>query len=345
MKPDFLKKTFAFAGATALAVLLAGCEVPPQESTQNGPAGTGMAQVKSPEREAAKLASVQIPEPQPEADAGGQKASEVYQNVKVLGHLSEGQFIRVMAAVTEWIYPEQGCAGCHNLENLAEDSVYTKVVARRMFQMTQTINSKWTAHVGGTGVTCYTCHRGAPVPANIWFKSPEPDNPPYMGARNGQNAPVRTVAYSTLPNEPFSALLMQKGQIRVQGPTAIPPRGDRMESGVPIQDAEATYGLMIHMSEGLGVNCTFCHNSRAFGSWAESPPQRVSAWHGIQMVRDLNTTYLDPLQPVYPPNRLGEAGDAPKAYCSTCHAGVNKPLHGAAMFKDYKIELSPPKAN
>ncbi len=345
MKTKIFTKSLGLAGAAALALLLGGCEQPPQETAQTGPRGTGMVQVKSPEREEAKRAAIVLPEVQPEADASGPRASEVYENVKVLGHLSEGQFIRVMAAITEWVQPEQGCAGCHNLENLADDSVYTKVVARRMFQMTQTINAKWTAHVGQTGVTCYTCHRGQAVPAEIWFKSPGDDNPPYMGAKNGQNAPVKSVAYSTLPNEPFSALLVQKGEIRVQGTTAIPQVPARVEQGQTIQDAEKTYGLMMHMSTGLGVNCGFCHNSRAFGSWAESPPQRVTAWHGIQMVRELNTTYLDPLQPVYPANRLGEAGDAPKAYCATCHQGVNKPLYGAAMFKDYAVELSPPKAN
>ena len=45
---------------------------------------------------------------------------------------------------------------------------------------------------------------------------------------------------------------------------------------------------MIAISKSLGVNCTFCHNTREFGQWAESTPQRVTAWHGIQMVRDLN---------------------------------------------------------
>ena len=83
---------------------------------------------------------------------------------------------------------------------------------------------------------------------------------------------------------------------------------------------------MIHMSEGLGVNCTFCHNTRAFSQWKESTPQRVTAWHGIQMVRELNASYLDPLKPTYPANRLGALGDAPKANCTTCHQGVNKPL-------------------
>ena len=74
--------------------------------------------------------------------------------------------------------------------------------------------------------------------------------------------------------------------MRVNGTTALPE-----SKGKPIQAAERTYGLMIHMSQGLGVNCTYCHNTRAISQWSQSTPQRVQAWHGIRMVRDLNAVY------------------------------------------------------
>ena len=89
-----------------------------------------------------------------------QGASDVYKNVQVLGDLSVGEFTRHMAAITAWVAPQEGCNYCHNPENLADDSKYTKVVARRMIQMTQHINADWKPHVAATGVTCYTCHRG-----------------------------------------------------------------------------------------------------------------------------------------------------------------------------------------
>jgi photosynthetic reaction center cytochrome c subunit len=92
---------------------------------------------------------------------------------------------------------------------------------------------------------------------------------------------------------------------------------------------------MVYMSNSLGVNCTFCHNTQSFGDWALSPPQRTVAWNGIRMARELNTEYLLPLGKVLPPNRLGPTGDAPKAACATCHQGVNKPLYAAAMAKDF----------
>jgi photosynthetic reaction center cytochrome c subunit len=93
---------------------------------------------------------------------------------------------------------------------------------------------------------------------------------------------------------------------------------------------------MMHFSQALGVNCDYCHNTRAFRDWSQSPPQRVTAWHGIRMVRDLNERYLEPLKSVLPPNRLGAAlGDPPKVNCATCHNGVYKPLFGVSMAQDF----------
>jgi photosynthetic reaction center cytochrome c subunit len=340
MKTSPFTKKLMGALALGTSLLVAACDLPPQESEQNGYRGTGMDQIRSPERVDALKAANQIPEAQPEAPKDGPPVSQIYQNVQVLGHLSEGEFLRIMTAITEWVMPEQGCGGCHS-DNLADDSMYTKVVSRRMLQMTQTINANWSNHVAPAGVTCYTCHRGNPVPQNIWFLDPGPVTPAYMGNRNGQNAPASSVAYSTLPYDPFSTLLKDLKQIRVQSTVALPTQ--LASVGKPIQDTELTYALMTHMSTGLGVNCTFCHNSRAFGSWEQSPPQRMTAWYGLRMVADLNHTYLDPLKPVYPDNRLGPTGDAPKANCATCHQGVNKPLYGVSMLKDYLAELSAKK--
>ena len=98
---------------------------------------------------------------------------------------------------------------------------------------------------------------------------------------------------------------------------------------------------MIHMSTGLGVNCTFCHNSRAFSSWEESTPQRATAWYGIRMARELNNSFMTPLQSTFPAHRLGPEGDVAKVGCTTCHQGVNKPLYGVSMLKDYLAELGP----
>ncbi|MEL6870510.1 MAG: photosynthetic reaction center cytochrome PufC [Pseudomonadota bacterium] len=329
---DLLRTTVIRAAAlgTVLFGVTACGERPPVDSEQIGFRGTAMVTVTNPRIE---QASLEVPAVQAAASQAGPRAGDIYQNVEVLGDLSIGEFTRTMLAITEWVAPEQGCNYCHYPENLADDGKYTKIVSRRMFQMTQHINQNWTDHVGGVGVTCYTCHRGNNVPENIWFaQNPEGYKPKgYAGNTYGQNMASEQAVYTSLPGDAMSAFLMGGyDDIRVvnTSPSAA------YETGT-IKDTEWTYSLMMHMSDSLGVNCTFCHNSRGFASWAESPPQRVTAWYGIRMVSGLNTEYLDPLQPVYPDNRLGPHGDAPKAYCSTCHAGQNKPLGGANMINDY----------
>jgi len=97
----------------------------------------------------------------------------------------------------------------------------------------------------------------------------------------------------------------------------------------------------MHMSDGLGVNCTYCHNTRNFKTWDSSPPQRTVAWHGIRMARDINNNYLEPLTKSFPANRLGPLGDVAKVNCATCHQGVYKPLYGAPMAKAYPELLKP----
>ena len=61
------------------------------------------------------------------------------------------------------------------------------------------------------------------------------------------------------------------------------------------------------------------------------------------MVGDINTTYMNSLADVFPANRKGPEGDVLKAGCATCHNGVNKPLYGFSMAKEYP-ELSVPKS-
>lgn len=315
---------------------------------QTGYRGIGMEQVQNAnlvaELRAANVVPEEVYELEPD-DGNEERASEIYENVQVLGHLSDANFTRFMAQITEWVSPEEGCAYCHaNADDgeFADDDAYTKVVSRRMIQMTQTVNSQWTDHVGEAGVTCYTCHRGNPVPAEIWFKDAGIPNTAFsqIGWRRGQNMVSTAAAFTSMETDPLSAYLGdgdQMDNIRVQSLTALPTEANN----APIQEAESTYALMLHMSDSLGVNCTYCHNSGQFGKWDRSPPARTTAWHGLRMVKGLNDEYLTPLQPVYPDNRLGAQGDAPKASCATCHNGVNKPLYGANMVKDFPSLMKP----
>ena len=316
--------------ALAATMLLAACEPPPVKSVQRGYRGTGMVELYRPGTVAAAAAINAPPPASPAASPDGPRAAQVFKNVKVLGDLSAGEFAQLMLDMTAWVAPRQGCTYCHNATDLADDSLYTKQVSRRMLQMTQHINAGWKTHVAETGVTCYTCHRGNNVPANVWYRSGE-TAAGMLGNRAGQNAPALQVGLTSLPNDPFSAFVGGSDEVRVV-PTAALPQGTHPSM---MKQTEATYGLMMHMSKSLGVNCTYCHNTRSFASWDLSSPQRATAYYGLRMVRDLNSVYLDSLAGVFPANRLGPTGDVPKLNCATCHQGAYKPLYGANILNGH----------
>ncbi len=361
-----MKWLLAKASFGLLAVLFVSFAVATYHSTSSagiGSPGVGMQVVETNIALEEKLAANVVPTPLPPADKGGVLAVNAYKNVQVLGHVSAGEFTRLMTSITQWVSPNQGCAYCHaplrdaagkpvvdeegtvqvDLNNMQSDELYTKRVARRMLQMTMRINGEWKLHVKATGVTCYTCHRGNPVPANIWFDVPDTgDAEGALGNRAGQNAPAPVAGLASLPGASLRPYLVNDENIRVLSTEAV---GSDNRSSV--KQTEWTYSLMIHMSKSLGVNCTYCHNTRSMAAWSASPPARAAAYYGIRMVRELNNAYLEPLHDTFPVERLGTIGDVPKVNCATCHAGAYKPLLGVSMLKDFQIlaeaKPQPPK--
>ncbi|MBX9859935.1 MAG: photosynthetic reaction center cytochrome c subunit [Sphingomonas sp.] len=317
------------------ALTLAGCEIGHKKLEQTGFRGTGGDQIIA----ASRLVAQPVPAPPFALPAdGGPTAGETYQNVQVLKGVSAERFNYLMASMNNWVAPQTGdpakvgCNYCHNPENMASDEKYTKVVARRMLQMTQNINANWSTHVKGTGVTCWTCHRGNAVPQYKWAIAPDPGGR-VMGNKHGQNTPAATVAFASLPYDPFTPYIKGAQTVRVQGTVPLPTG----KPGASIAHTEQTYALMMHMSSALNVNCTFCHNTDSFSSWSNSRPQRVGAWYGIRMVRQANDQYINPLASVFPAYRKGPHGDPYKVNCSTCHQGLNKPLGGVSMLADYPM--------
>ena len=196
---------------------------PPVETFQRGYRGLGMVELFLPATVAEKRAANQVPMPQDPVPPGGAPATSEYQNVKVLTDLSAEQLTRLMLAMTEWVAPDQGCSYCHaDGEDLSSDKLYTKVVARRMLQMTRDVNSHWKNHVAETGVTCYTCHRGRPVPSYIWFNNPGPPHPEgVVGAPVGKNRPSPEAGFSALPYDPLTPFLEYANEIRVISASAL----------------------------------------------------------------------------------------------------------------------------
>ncbi|MFD2181537.1 photosynthetic reaction center cytochrome PufC [Rhodoplanes azumiensis] len=328
------------AAVLAVIFVVNTFEFSPVQSVQRGFRGLAMEENITARAAAAKAVANRLPEPAPAVDKANRKASQEYKNLKVLGDMDANDFLRLMTDITTWVSPEQGCAYCHDENDLAADRPYTKIVSRRMLEMVRYINGSWKIHVADTGVTCWACHRGQPVPANTWSEPLPPRAFRTVGTRISQNKGSETAAFSSLPNETFGSFLKASEDLRVVPATRVLHSRDMAS----MQATEATYGFMMHVSQGLGVNCTYCHNSRSFVAWDQSTPQRATAWYGIRMTRALNNEFLEPLKPVFPENRLGPMGDVLKSNCATCHEGNAKPLNGVSMIKDYPILVGPAPA-
>ncbi|PWG15812.1 photosynthetic reaction center cytochrome PufC [Salibaculum griseiflavum] len=341
-------------GAVFVAIMLVTLGQPhATASLQTGPRGTGMsvtefqADLATPDPDIALI----FEDPPFPPEPGEPLAGDIYENVQVLGDLTDANFNRVMAAMTRWVSPEQGCAYCHgdgDLETYGEDNLYTKVVARRMIQMTQNINENWDGHVNANkevGVTCMTCHRGQNVPSEVWFREA-----PVVSAMAGwsatQNRATETSQYTSLPSDALESYLLDYQRIGVHD-LASRVEGSPSDPAVPaIQNAERTYALMNYFANSLGANCVTCHNSRAFYDGVQVTPQWSTASLGIAMVQELNNDYLVGLLDLYPEDRLGPVHqDAPKAACATCHKGYLQPLQGTNVIADWpELATSGPPA-
>ena len=323
-------------GAALFAVILIASLGQPYatESLQTGPRGTGMS---VPEFDSDR----QAPDPgiegfaattsDPVAPQGGEElAGDARENVPPgLENLTVENYDRLLAAMQQWT----------GIPNLFEDmDSYQTSVGYVMIGMTQNLNENWDGHVNANkevGVTCYTCHRGQPVPSDIWFKM-SPVNERVEGWAAVQNRVTPLSSYTSLPSNALETYLVDGEIIGVHDL-------DSRVAGIPgvdgypgIQHAERTYALMNYISNSLGVNCVFCHNSRAFYDGSQVTPQWATETLGIQMVQELNNDYLIPLEGLLPEDRLGPVHqDAPKAACRTCHKGYQQPLQGTNVIKDW----------
>ena len=324
MKPSVIVLLAAAALGGVRVTRIPGGTHPPTRSIDYGPAATEMVVFKDP-RAAPRIA------PQPEfaaAATGGPTAAAAYRNVQVLGGVSKAEFDRTMVAITAWVSPKQGCGFCHGGQTANYAADYPqKEIARRMLAMTRVMNANWTNHVGVRGVTCYSCHAGRNVPADLWHLDP-PLIPPeggLLGKPQAWNTEAKTIR-TFFPNRPDRMFLLEglpANHVQAHG------RALATTAKAPFQHdrdyAEQVYVEMMQWSNGLGVNCTYCHQSRNLYDWAQSPPQRLHGYSGEKMTVMLNQNFFAPLTPLVRaavPSQIGKMGDASKANCKTCHQGL-----------------------
>ncbi len=332
----------AAIAAAAFVVFVPQWVRPPVGATEIGISPTSMIQFAR--GHLPEPVSQVAPAPLPPVATGGPAAAATYKNVQVLTDLSAAEFMRLQHAMTAWVAPQQGCAFCHTGQDYAADAKPEKQAARLMLRMVRHINADWKNHVGAAGVTCYTCHRGQPVPADMWFPLPPRPDQPFIAKQENWNEGADTVG-KFFPDDSYAEYLLEETPISVQSATALP--GNTVAAQIV---AKRVYEMMMQMSDGIGVNCGYCHNSRAFESWAQSTPARWTAYDGIHLTRDLNRNFLLHLPAIVPQTRQRtDATDLPVlpardtgrqlgnglVLCATCHYGEPKPLGGALMLQDY----------
>lgn len=148
-----------------------------------------------------------------------------------------------------------------------------------------------------------------------------------------QNVASEASYFTALPTDALKTYLLEYDQeVGVHG---YAPRDEDGTSNASIYHTYQTYSLMQHFSNGLGVNCTYCHNTRAPADPAGHTPQWGVAQLGRAMVQEINNDHILPTAEWLPDHRLGPLGDVSKTNCTTCHQGAAKPLLGQSMLPDW----------
>jgi photosynthetic reaction center cytochrome c subunit len=344
----------AGVGAIAAAAFIAFVPTwshPPVGGIQIGPPPTSMiefttGQLKEPVPQTA-------PAPLPPATGESQPAAQAYKNIKVLTDVSAPEFMRLQQAITQWVAPKQGCDFCHQGKDYASDANPHKLAARLMLSMVRHINADWGSHVQPAGVTCYTCHRGQPVPAETWFPSNPAPVRHFIATQENWQENGDTVR-KFFPDAGWELYFLEDLPISVQSTTALP--SNTVASQIV---AKRVYEMMMQMSDGIGVNCGYCHNSRALESWSQSSPYRWNGYSGIKLTQDLDHNYLLQLAglipqdraiinetalPVIPDREANPQRGNGLIVCATCHYARPEPLNGANMLKDYPGLTNPQPA-
>ncbi len=318
----------AFAAAVAFMVIpIQIGKIWPTTSIQTGYRGTGMDVIRFDTQIAATVAAntppvLGAPIP-PEAGAPLEGDAYPFAEAAGVGNLTVANFDRLNAAIAVWVAPEAAFG--------ASDG-YLQAISVRHLEMTRAINDEWDAHVGPTGVNCYTCHRGESVPLDTWF-SPEPLNN-WAGPNAMFQNQATAMNYSTaLPVDAMQTYLLETEQL--VGVNGYDSRNTTGEPGASIYHTYQTFSLMQHFANSLGVNCTYCHNTRSIADPAGFTPQWASAQIGRAMTQDINNTWIVPDLELLPPERLGPLGDPAKVNCATCHLGAPQTFNGESAVVDF----------
>jgi len=219
-------------------------------------------------------------------EAQQHNAPNKYVNVRVLKNYTWNQFGQLMIGQFSGALGVS-CQYCHLGVNYASDYNATKRVARQMILMTRAINS--TIFWAGSHqplVSCQTCHMGNAKPNRV------------------ENDPT-TASYPLDPSSIALSNVWSGGPDYLKGSLA-PTQGtwQSVITGITAQQLKySDSGLqgsvtggrlllrtMAKMSTSLGVGCTYCHNSRNFGSYEVLP--KTYSLSMMYSTQGVDTNYL-----------------------------------------------------
>ena len=148
-------------------------------------------------------------------------AQEVYKNIQVLKDIPAGQLLPTM----EFISSSLGvsCDFCHSENHFEQDDKKTKQTARKMMQMTRSLNQG--SFANQRAVTCFSCHRGAADPVS----TPPADAAAPAAARASFAASESASAVGPLPTV---SELLENYINALGGASAIAAVHSRVQSGV-----------------------------------------------------------------------------------------------------------------
>ncbi|HEX8180219.1 MAG TPA: c-type cytochrome [Pyrinomonadaceae bacterium] len=194
---------------------------------------------------AARTNSVVGAQGPPQGDA---PVEQTRKNIQVLKGLPEAQLFPLMNFISTSLGVR--CGFCHvqtkdpktgrDQWDWASDDKENKQAARRMMLMTMSINKTNKIDLGSTGVTCYTCHRGASNPVNLpplpltASGHEPPPGPPQGGAAPGgpqQAGAAPGGAPQARPTPPTPQQIIDKYVAAVGGRDAVAKVQSRVLKG------------------------------------------------------------------------------------------------------------------
>jgi outer membrane lipoprotein-sorting protein len=180
-------------------------------------------------------------------------SEDVFKNIQVLKGIPVNQFMDTMGFFSAAL--GLNCTGCHvaesleNLNKFAED-VPRKRMARQMITMVQNMNK--TSFGGRRALTCYTCHRGSPVPEVVPSLTEQYNVPP--------EDPDRVEVVPDAPSEPTADRILDN-YIQALG-------GRRRLSA-----------LTSYVANGTAEGYDTYHAKVPLEIYAEAPNQRTLIYH------------------------------------------------------------------